>query len=156
LVAGRYLNKCWAPRDSVTASCIGAVGFYWPAGRNWAEIEEKQSVAKWKRGGMGRFLAGRVLIVEQAAQLGVARVLLIIAQLVPPNHDARPAEAVIGAGYRFAIRTRPNKRFELTVRNTDDEPISLTTCGELGIELHAAAEFLIDHAYGVLFDPLPW
>jgi hypothetical protein len=28
--------------------------------------------------------------------------------------------------------------------------------GNLGIELHAAAEFLIDHAYDLLFDPLPW
>jgi hypothetical protein len=68
----------------------------------------------------------------------------------------RKAHRVIGAGYHFAIRTRPNKRFELTVRNADNQAISLTTCGELGIELHAAAELLIDHAYRVLFDPLPW
>jgi hypothetical protein len=68
----------------------------------------------------------------------------------------RKAHRVIGAGYHFAIRARPNKRFELTVRNAEDEPISLATCGELGIELHAAAELLIDHAYRVLFDPLPW
>jgi hypothetical protein len=79
-----------------------------------------------------------------------------VATINQPEEHSRKAHRVIGAGYRFAIRARPNRRFELTVRNTDDEPISLTTCGELGIELHAAAEFLIDHAYGVLFDPLPW
>ena len=66
------------------------------------------------------------------------------------------AREVMDAGYRFAIRARPKYRFELTVRNADDQPISLATSGDLGLELHAAAETLIDQAFGVLFDPLPW
>ena len=66
------------------------------------------------------------------------------------------ARRIMDAGCRFAIRARKGKRYELSVRDAGDEPISLITSGQLGLELHQAAEQLIDHAYGVLFDPLPW
>ena len=68
----------------------------------------------------------------------------------------RKARKVMDAGYRLAIRARPKKRYELTVRDGDDQAISLVLCGQLGLDLHRAAEQLIDHAHGVLFDPLPW
>ena len=68
----------------------------------------------------------------------------------------RQAREVMDAGYRFAIRARPGKRYELTVRDGDDRAISLVECGQLGLELHAAAERLVRHAHSVLFDPLPW
>ena len=42
------------------------------------------------------------------------------------------------------------------MRGGDDQAVSLLTCGELGEELEQAAERLISHAHGVLFDPLPW
>ena len=67
----------------------------------------------------------------------------------------RLARKVMDAGYRFTIRARPRKRYELTVRDGDDQAISLVASGQLGLELHQATEQLIDHAHGVLFDPLP-
>ena len=68
----------------------------------------------------------------------------------------RQARKVMDAGYRFAIRARPRKCYELTVRDGDDQAISLVFTGEQGVALHEAAERLISHAHGVLFDPLPW
>ena len=68
----------------------------------------------------------------------------------------RQAREVMDAGYRFAIRARPGKRYELTVRDDDDQAISLVNSSQLGVDLHRAAEQLIGHAHGLLFDPLPW
>ena len=68
----------------------------------------------------------------------------------------RKARKVMDAGYRLAIRARPKKRCELTARDGDDQAISLVLCGQLGLDVHRAAEQMIDHAHGVLFDPLPW
>ena len=68
----------------------------------------------------------------------------------------RQARKIMDAGHRLAIRARPKKRYELSVRDDGDQAVSLVTCGEMGVELHQAAERLISHAYGVLFDPLPW
>ena len=58
--------------------------------------------------------------------------------------------------HRLAIRARPKKRYELTVRDARDQAISAMASGNSGTELHTAAERLIEHAHGVLFDPLPW
>ena len=72
----------------------------------------------------------------------------------------RQARRVMDTGHRLAIRARPKKRYELSVCREHeplaDQPISLTTSGNSGSELHQAAERLIAHAHGVLFDPLPW
>ena len=76
------------------------------------------------------------------------------------QHVYRQARKVMDAGHRLAICPRPKKRYELSVRREHepmaDQPISLTTSGNSGTELHQAAERLISHAHGVLFDPLPW
>jgi hypothetical protein len=72
----------------------------------------------------------------------------------------RQAREVMDRGHRLAIRARPKARFELSVRREyeplADHPITLTTSGNTGIELHDAAERLIAHAHSLLFDPLPW
>ena len=68
----------------------------------------------------------------------------------------RQALKVMDAGYRFAIRARPRKRYELTVRDDGDQAVSLVNSSQLGVDLHRVAEQLIGHAHCVLFDPLPW
>jgi hypothetical protein len=70
------------------------------------------------------------------------------------------AHKIMDSGHRLTIRARPKSRFELSVRREHeplaDHPITLTTSGNTGIELHDAAERLIAHAHSLLFDPLPW
>ena len=72
------------------------------------------------------------------------------------QHVHRKARRVMDRGHRLAIRARPRKRYELTVRDPSDQALSLMASGNSGAELHTAAERLIEHAHGVLFDPLPW
>ena len=68
----------------------------------------------------------------------------------------RQARKLMDHDHRLAIRARPKKRYELTVRDSRDQAISAMASGNSGSELHTAAERLIQHAHGVLFDPLPW
>ena len=77
-----------------------------------------------------------------------------------PQSVYRQAHKVMDHGHRVAIRARPKKRYELSVRRDHeplaDQPITLTTSGNSGTELHTAAERLVAHAHSLLFDPLPW
>ena len=77
-----------------------------------------------------------------------------------PQPVYRKARKVMDKGHRLAIRARPKQRYELSVRRENEpfvgQAITLTMSGNSGVELHDAAERLIEHAHGLLFDPLPW